>query len=69
MKLSNITIKTYTLIVFIMVACLVIGFMPSTDACERIEVRTGIEVYTEANHATNYIADLQPGDVLYICGE
>lgn len=41
----------------------------SNPNCQTIYVTDSIEVYTEADHASNRVALLEPGDVLYICGE
>jgi hypothetical protein len=60
--------KILLLIVLVTLALAFIACTSSED-CERIDVRVGIEVYAESGHATNYIADLQPGDVLYVCGD
>jgi hypothetical protein len=64
MKKVSLKILLFMVFALALSACL-----PEGDTCQKIEVQTRIEVYTESDHATNYIADLQPGDVLYICGE
>jgi len=64
--MKKVSLKVLLILFFALAlsACL-----PKGDTCQSIEVQTRIEVYTEAAQATNYIADLQPGDILYICGE
>jgi len=41
----------------------------SKKGCKMQTVHQGIEIFTEANLATNYVVTLSAGDVLYICGE
>ncbi len=54
---------------FALLTALAIIAMQKSTPCKTITVTTGIEVYTEANAASNQIAVLKPGDVIYLCGE
>lgn len=54
---------------FALVAAFAIVAMQKSEPCKTITVTTSIEVYTESNAASNRLAILQPGDVIYLCGE
>lgn len=64
MKIIRLVIIGIALIVAVFAATSI-----ENDPCKTITVNTGIEVYTEANAASNRLAVLEPNDVIYLCGE
>ena len=59
---------TLVSIVILLVGVLSMQRVPDTN-CFKFTLPVRAEIYSESNSATNIVAEVQPNDVIYFCGE
>jgi len=68
MKKINFTFIVLAFVILGPVLALNSMRVPGTN-CFKVTVPSQISIYSESELASNIVADLQPNDVLYFCGD